>query len=336
MIRLPQKLTNTYFELTIGKSNMFTRCLLALIYTFFLVSCSDEGNDTILNIDTTPEKKVYYPVDSGSWDGKDTVYNEYGMRKIFAKGYSFYPQSRERARCTLTYNYYIDTTEITEIQFENLAGHLIPNFEISEQFSRPASANVEHAILYCNERSKKFNFDTVYTYDSVAIDSTFGYPYNHLLLVNAKMNLAANGFRLPLSSEWTYAYRGGYSSDYFWGNDLFDEDVADQYGWYRYKGGESGALPVAGKLPNPYGLYDIIGNAKESVHFIHIEDTATFLIDPITCEDTITGFKYLASMGADWTSRPPYQHFNAYGVEHGTGFGFRTVLPEEIPDTWNE
>lgn len=305
---------------------------LIFILLLFLLSCDDKLTNSEESINIEPV--VYFPIDSGSWDGEDTIFNEFGMRKIYADGYSFYPRSRGELRCSLSYNFFIDTTEVTEIQFFNLMSHLIPQYKISERFSRPAVANVGNAMLYCNERSKAGNRDTVYVYDSIVIDSNFSGQWEQRKLINARMNLDANGFRLPLSNEWTYAYRGGHSSDYFWGTDLFDEEVADIYAWYERKGGDWYPVPVAYKEPNPYGLYDMIGNIKESVHYIHYDDSVDLVIDPMPCTDTLYGYKYLASMGADWTSRRPYQQFTAWEVETGTGFGFRTILLEEIPENW--
>ncbi len=72
-------------------------------------------------------------------------------------------------------------------------------------------------------------------------------------------NLTGKQFRLPTSAEWEYAARGGKKSKgytYSGSNDVYD--VA----WY-YENSGNKVHPVAKKLPNELGLYDMIGNVWE-------------------------------------------------------------------------
>lgn len=66
-------------------------------------------------------------------------------------------------------------------------------------------------------------------------------------------------YRLPTEAEWEYACRGGTKTPYSFGESA---DELDQYAWF-FDNAEEGPEPVAGKKPNPFGLYDMHGNVAE-------------------------------------------------------------------------
>lgn len=72
-------------------------------------------------------------------------------------------------------------------------------------------------------------------------------------------------WRLPSEAEWEYAARAGVSTRFPWGND-WDYSTLDAYAWYSDNSAINGIRqthPVAQKLPNPWGLYDMFGNLYE-------------------------------------------------------------------------
>jgi formylglycine-generating enzyme required for sulfatase activity len=68
-------------------------------------------------------------------------------------------------------------------------------------------------------------------------------------------------YRLPTEAEWERAARAGTTTRFSFGNDPQYTDLAD-YGWFVLNSNAS-THPVAQKLPNDAGLFDMNGNVSE-------------------------------------------------------------------------
>lgn len=69
-------------------------------------------------------------------------------------------------------------------------------------------------------------------------------------------------FDLPTEAQWEYACRAGRGTRYFWSDapaELANPDDA----LFAYASANGEIAEVGGRKPNPWGLYDMIGNARE-------------------------------------------------------------------------
>jgi formylglycine-generating enzyme required for sulfatase activity len=68
-------------------------------------------------------------------------------------------------------------------------------------------------------------------------------------------------YRLPSEAEWEYAARAGTKTHYWWGNKVGTNRVNIQDSRSRWSGKQT--APVGSFSPNPFGLYDMVGNVWE-------------------------------------------------------------------------
>ena len=85
----------------------------------------------------------------------------------------------------------------------------------------------------------------------------------------------AGPYRLPSESEWEYAARGGTTSRFWWGD---DDAETGAHAWF--KGNSNGHThPVGSKPANPFGLYDVVGNAFQWTEDCYADSYAAAPLD---------------------------------------------------------
>ncbi len=82
-------------------------------------------------------------------------------------------------------------------------------------------------------------------------------PVDQVTWFEAKAYCSKIGKRLPTEAEWEKAIRGGSVTLHYWG-----KNEPGDYAWFDDNADDQ-THPVAKKLPNSFGLYDMAGNVWE-------------------------------------------------------------------------
>ncbi|MBM4040374.1 MAG: hypothetical protein FJ290_17850 [Planctomycetes bacterium] len=136
------------------------------------------------------------------------------------------------------------------------------------------------AALYCNARSKAEGLAPCYDPETTRCD------------------FAADGYRLPTEAEWEYACRAGTTGDYPFGS---DPRLLADHTWFRDNSAKR-TRPVGEKAPNPWGIFDMLGNVAEWCNDVY--EPAYYASSPERNPTGPAGGKLHVLRGGAWNSSP--------------------------------
>ena len=223
---------------------------------------------------------------------------------------------------TLSQNFEILSSEVTQQQFETLMGWNPSHF--GPYGTGPdcgPDCPVEYvswydAAAYTNELSVQAGYAPCYVLAAVVCESFINVGTDYMSCINdaqggidsATVTLNSvvspydcEGYRLPMEAEWEYAARAGTTTSTYNGD--LDSDhlmceqpnVLDPIAWFCGNSGDT-THPVGTRRPNGWGLYDMLGNVWEWCH----DGFGAYPSGPVTNPEGAVGSSYRLFRGGCW------------------------------------
>ena len=189
---------------------------------------------------------------------------------------------------------------------------------------------------------------------SLGMGKEGGYPVNslsqHAALMYCRWLYDKTGvfYRLPTEAEWEYACRAGSTTAFYFGD---DSTQLEKYAWYKNNSNNK-FQKIKQKLPNAWGLYDMLGNVSEWTldHYDAkmLEKLKDGAADPFAAPNKTRYPKTLRGGGFTdpaaalrsanriksdplWNRRDPQIPKSKWWLTDAPSVGFRIIRPQQQP-----
>ncbi len=116
------------------------------------------------------------------------------------------------------------------------------------------------AVMFCNKLSLKLGNKPYYNISNVNYANEKEKELSNIQSTDVTINPNSNGYRLPEEKEWEYAAKAGTQNRWAGTN---NKNKLKEYAWFTGGYWDGSTHPVATKLPNEWGFYDMSGNVWE-------------------------------------------------------------------------
>ena len=177
-------------------------------------------------------------------------------------------------KVTITRPFLLSKTEVTQKQWYEVMGKnpsLLQSDRLGYRSENNPVENVSwlNAIAFVNALSKKEGLPACYNAKGKVIGGRTVY--------------ACKGYRLPTEAEWEYAARGGTTGARYGELDAvawYEENSPPYYSMDGRERIDTATSPVGKKIPNAFGLHDMLGNVAEWCHDLHRRYSSRSATDP--------------------------------------------------------
>jgi len=208
----------------------------------------------------------------------------------------------------ITRPFYLGTHQVTQGQYQAVMGDNPSHFKGSGDLPVENVSWLD-AVKFCNKLSEREKRTPFYRIDGTEVTPVGG-----------------DGYRLPTEAEWECACRAKSTALYPFGDD------ASKLGEHAWSAGnsESKTHPVGQKVPNAWGLYDMLGNVWEWCADGYDEK---YYASPPADPPGAPGASHRVFRGGSWSLNPAYcrpalRYWNT-PESRSSNLGFRLAAVQE-------